>query len=319
MASNLPEYTDLQRTRVIDRSELGGARSIGSTQLLKAEEQGLFEGLSVAQIIAGAAAAATSVLLASRLGVYGSVIGAAVSSVVTVIATQIYRRALTAGAKKLNTGLGAKGSPQVTSPLNNPYRTALEPGQRVRGARTAPASYRERAAAERRGVQRKVIIASVVVAVLAVAVTAGIILVSTAGEGLGSRPEPILTRRSDTAEDAAAGTGTAGDTGDAAADGGASTDAVDGGRDDAASSGDAGAGDAAGGGADAGAPGAGTGDQDASGTEGADTGAGNAADADSGNAPGESGATTGAASGDTASAKGTVEAGTRTQGAKTPA
>ncbi|MFR2950939.1 MAG: hypothetical protein ACLTKG_06245 [Collinsella intestinalis] len=49
----------------------------------------------MAQAIAASAAAATSMLLASRIGIAGSVIGAAVSSMVTVICSQLYRNALT--------------------------------------------------------------------------------------------------------------------------------------------------------------------------------------------------------------------------------
>lgn len=214
MASNIPEYTDLQRTRVVRRLDSDGASgpgSIGSTQPLKAEKKGLFDDLSIAQIIAGAGAAATSVLLASHIGVYGSVIGAAVSSVVTVIATQVYRRALTAGAKKINDGLGVGGSAQETSRIENPYRADLNApaGTRsVRGARTAPASYRARAAEERHAVQRKVIIASVVVAVIAVALSAGAILLTTAGQGLGDRPTVSTTGTTDesTSERGTAGT-----------------------------------------------------------------------------------------------------------------
>ena len=51
--------------------------------------------------MAGAAAAATSVVLASKIGIAGSVIGAAVSSVVTVVSSQIYRHFITTGAEKL--------------------------------------------------------------------------------------------------------------------------------------------------------------------------------------------------------------------------
>ena len=73
---------------------------IGSTQPI-AVRRGLFDGISVAQVIAASAAAATSMLLASRIGIAGSVIGAAVSSMVTVICSQLYRNALDASAEKL--------------------------------------------------------------------------------------------------------------------------------------------------------------------------------------------------------------------------
>ncbi len=59
-------------------------KRIGSTQPISVR-RGLFDGISVAQVIAASAAAATSMLLASRIGIAGSVIGAAVSTKVTVI------------------------------------------------------------------------------------------------------------------------------------------------------------------------------------------------------------------------------------------
>ena len=85
-------------------SPYGGGDSpdthIGGTQPIPIKK-GLFDGISVAQAIAASAAAATSMLLASRIGIAGSVIGAAVSSMVTVICSQLYRNALDASARKL--------------------------------------------------------------------------------------------------------------------------------------------------------------------------------------------------------------------------
>ena len=98
------EFTDRQRTRVVRREsddQAATEASIGNTQSFSKHKERLFDDLSIAQIIAGAAAAATSVVLASRIGIAGSVIGAAVSSVVTVVSSQLYRRFLTASAEKL--------------------------------------------------------------------------------------------------------------------------------------------------------------------------------------------------------------------------
>lgn len=105
-------FTDRQRTRVYRRAAPSEPASIGNTQIMQKEE-GLFDGITLPQVIAGAAAAATSVLLASKIGIGGSVIGAAVSSVVTVVSSQLYRKFLTAGARKLKQGkdlLGASHS-----------------------------------------------------------------------------------------------------------------------------------------------------------------------------------------------------------------
>ena len=151
MASEFPKYTDQQRTRVVERGSVYTRprenASIGSTQPIMKQER-LLEGISVPQILASAAAAATSMLLASKIGIAGSVIGAAVSSTVTIIATQLYRRALTAGARKLQqAGHGAaQASLQETTNLpgrENPYAGA-------KGARVAPIKLQARAAAQRR-------------------------------------------------------------------------------------------------------------------------------------------------------------------------
>lgn len=63
---------------------------------------GLFADLSIAQIVAAAAAAVTSMLLASKIGVAGSVIGVAVASVVATVSSQIYKNFLSASADKLH-------------------------------------------------------------------------------------------------------------------------------------------------------------------------------------------------------------------------
>lgn len=102
-------FTDRQRTRVYRRAAPSEPASIGNTQIMQKEE-GLFDGITLPQVIAGAAAAATSVLLASKIGIGGSVIGAAVSSVVTVVSSQLYRKFLTAGARKLKQGKDLLGT-----------------------------------------------------------------------------------------------------------------------------------------------------------------------------------------------------------------
>ena len=62
---------------------------------------GLLEGLSVPQVAAGALAAVTSMLLSSKIGIAGSVIGVAVGSVVSTVASQVYKQFLQASADKL--------------------------------------------------------------------------------------------------------------------------------------------------------------------------------------------------------------------------
>lgn len=294
------QYTDRQRTRVVERDDLAtrvdAAVALGQTQALVPQKK-LFEGLSIPQIIAGAAAAATSVALASKIGIAGSVIGAAVSSIVTVVSSQLYRRALDASAEKLKSGIGADANPNAgasyaagvrggyaqvatASPDGNGYRRA---GQ----TRIAPSKLRART-------QRKVVAFSCAIALAAVVACAAAILIGTAGEGLGARTEPLFATApvSDTAgtgeEDASAepdGTSTA----PASAQGGAS---------------DSGAADAGG--------------TDASGTSGTDAGgtangtadsndAGDAAtDGTDGTSDGESGSGTTAGNGSSTAGSGAV-------------
>lgn len=63
--------------------------------------KGLFEGLSVSQVTAGALAAVTSMLLSAQIGIAGSVIGVAVGSVVSTVSSQLYKKFLAGSAEKL--------------------------------------------------------------------------------------------------------------------------------------------------------------------------------------------------------------------------
>lgn len=184
-------YTDTRRTRVYQREQ---EQFIGQTQAIAPKEK-LLEGLSVPQIIAGAAAAATSVALASHIGIAGSVIGAAASSVITVVSSQIYRHFLSAGAEKL------KHEPQRPGP-SSAYVSGYGYSERASqgyydrqptryGARIAPTKLQARAAAERAATQRKVIGFSVLAGALAVVVCAGAIWLFTAGQGLGQRIDTL--------------------------------------------------------------------------------------------------------------------------------
>lgn len=147
---------------------------------------GLLDGISVSQVIAGAAAAATSVALASHIGWMGSIIGAAISSVVTVVTSQLYRRFLTASAEKLKRGRSSAG-PRGGEGLGVDYPAEPPAAGGYRGARIAPVELREEAAAARRQTQRRVLLFSAGAAVLAVAACALAISLVTAGRGLGER------------------------------------------------------------------------------------------------------------------------------------
>lgn len=203
------KYTDAPRTRVMTPASLNNGvhenHSIGQTMAI-APKKGLFDDISIPQIIAGAAAAATSVALASKIGIAGSVIGAAVSSVITVVSSQVYRHFISASAEAIK---GTHAAVDYPAGAYEPVEfnaeehlggaaTTQEMRQsagRATTARVAPDSLRAKAAAERSQTQKKVIVFSIAIAIVAVIACAGAILITTAGEGLGERPEPILSSR----------------------------------------------------------------------------------------------------------------------------
>lgn len=203
------EYTDAPRTRVMTPASLNNGvhenHSIGQTMAI-APKKGLFDDISIPQIIAGAAAAATSVALASKIGIAGSVIGAAVSSVITVVSSQVYRHFISASAEAIKgthaavdypAGAYEPVEPDVEEHLGGAATTQemRQVAGRATTARVAPNSLRAKAAAERSQTQKKVIVFSIAIAIVAVIACTGAILITTAGGGLGERPEPILSSR----------------------------------------------------------------------------------------------------------------------------
>lgn len=203
------KYTDAPRTRVMTPASLNNGvhenHSIGQTMAI-APKKGLFDDISIPQIIAGAAAAATSVALASKIGIAGSVIGAAVSSVITVVSSQVYRHFISASAEALKGTHAAVDYPagayepvELNAEEHLGGAATTQEMRQVAGrattARVAPNSLRAKAAEERSQTQKKVIIFSIAIAIVAVIALTGAILITTAGEGLGERPEPILSSR----------------------------------------------------------------------------------------------------------------------------
>lgn len=193
----------------------------------KSGKGGLLEGLSMAQIVAGALAAVTSMLLASRIGIAGSVIGVAVGSVVSAVASQLYKKFLTVSAEKLRyirpgevqSGGEFAGVDSTThridaaasgNPCIDVADVAIEGKtmpfdavaiRRSRTPRIDDASLREdvtvrRAQALRerkKKVQRRVIAVSAMSALAAVLVSALIVNFATMGEGLGSKSPSVFS------------------------------------------------------------------------------------------------------------------------------
>lgn len=201
------EYTDAPRTRVMTPAALNNGvhenQSIGRTMAI-APKKKLFDDLSIPQIIAGAAAAATSAALASKIGIVGSVIGAAVSSVVTVVSSQVYRHFISAGAEAIKSNHAEEDYPAgAYAPVDadetariigdDGATTQMDAAGRPTTARVAPSKLQAKAAAERSQTQKRVILFSVAIAVAAVAICTGAILISTAGQGIGERPASVLS------------------------------------------------------------------------------------------------------------------------------
>ena len=181
----------------------------------------VFDGLSFSQVTAGALAAATSMLLASNVGIAGTVIGVAVSSVVSAVASQVYKKFLIASAEKVKdlapVGLAYPGAARGEESANESESVSGEQdptvafsaetstldkrgGSRgisaIRRGRARSASMGEayadaallkaRIARERKAkIQRNAIIVAVLSAVFAVVVCALTIDVATQGKGLG--------------------------------------------------------------------------------------------------------------------------------------
>ncbi|WP_294381706.1 hypothetical protein [uncultured Senegalimassilia sp.] len=209
-----------------------GANAAAAVEVAEADEApkrkglgGLLEGLSVPQVAAGALAAVTSMLLSSKIGIAGSVIGVAVGSVVSTVASQVYKQFLQASADKLRelspldeAGLSAAAGETRVMPAagegfsatrvmgavpasgdhaaaDGPAASAT-PTRSVRDLRESGETGVLRGRAEhlrRRRMQRGVIAVSVVSALAAVAISAGIINLVTAGEGVGTKTEPLFT------------------------------------------------------------------------------------------------------------------------------
>ena len=172
---------------------------------------GLFDDLSIAQVIAGALAAVTSMLLASQIGIYGSVIGVGVGSVVSAVASQLYKKFFTASAEKLRDlkpgetgyagGAADEGAAEsVAKDASADKTVVLRPttARRSRTPRIGDAALsgdgtveRVREAREhKKKVQRRIVAVSVASAVVAVLVSAVVVNLLTQGEGLGARPTP---------------------------------------------------------------------------------------------------------------------------------
>lgn len=195
--------------------------------------KGLFDGLSASQLAAGALAAVTSMLLSAHIGIAGSVIGVAVGSIVSTVASQVYKRFLEQSADKLRdlrdggegesstleaeesreaqageaserwAACGAyagRGSAQAyANPVSPQVGNAIPAGRATATPHLGDASLAQDVTAQHvqakrahdRRMQRGVIAVSIVSALIAVGISAGFVMLTTQGQGLGTKPASI--------------------------------------------------------------------------------------------------------------------------------
>ena len=193
------------------------------TQEVRAEQPrkgGLFDDLSATQVIAGALAAVTSMLLASQIGIAGSVIGVAVGSVVSAVASQLYKKFLAASAEKIKdlhpdeampseaAGQGESETAWRTDGETNRFDTVAVPAKTavlpvVPRQSTTPSlddtalqgdATVIRAKTMRRRkkqLQRRVAAVAAVSALVAVVVSAFLVNAVTDGQGIGAKVSPL--------------------------------------------------------------------------------------------------------------------------------
>ena len=161
----------------------------------------LFSDISAVQVVATALASITSMLLASYIGIAGSVIGVGVASVVSTMAASLYKKFLADSAEKIKelpdavkfvAHHGHSAPSEETGPA-----TAHAGAKAVAPVKTdghADSAARaddppERPAAHHK---KRLVIICVASALIAVAATAAIVYAATLGQGLGAKPEPII-------------------------------------------------------------------------------------------------------------------------------
>lgn len=159
------------------------------------EERKLFSDISAVQVVATALASVTSMLLASYIGIAGSIIGVGVASVVSTMAASLYKRFLADSAEKIKElpdvvrSVAHHGAPDAGEDPEAPHEEAplKETGSTRLAAEGHPLIQRK----------KRLIIICVASALVAVAATAGIIYVASSGEGLGAKPTPIILAHSE--------------------------------------------------------------------------------------------------------------------------
>ena len=167
-----------------------------------------FKGISFSSIFAGALAAVTSFLLSAKIGIAGSVIGVAAGSIVSAVATQVYKNVLKASGEKLQNAVpfvtNDKDGTDGAGKSGDDATTVIAPAEPATSGRvisSAQAGGREsnmlpdnaggsiQHAGRRASFdawlhgKRAPIVIAIVSALIGVAVSAGLILAFTGGHG----------------------------------------------------------------------------------------------------------------------------------------
>ena len=93
----------------------------------------VFKDLSMAQVIAGALASVTSMLLTEQIGIAGGIIGVIVSSVAYTVTAKVYGNMLASSGEKLRDHLGSDVTERIspTTPAHEACRTESAGGTRL--------------------------------------------------------------------------------------------------------------------------------------------------------------------------------------------
>ena len=178
-----------------------------------------FKGISVSSICAGALAAVTSFLFSAKIGIAGSVIGVAAGSIVSAVATQVYKNVLKASGEKIQNAVplpsasdsekkeDAASSDNATASVGEETRvisstsdtdetmvlpSSVQPTRNISGTEHSQIQQGNQTGARNTGGSRfstwlqgkhAPIVIAVVSALIGVAISAGLILAFTDGKG----------------------------------------------------------------------------------------------------------------------------------------
>lgn len=195
------------------------------------KKKGFLSEVSFATVFASALAAGTALVLSSKIGVAGSLIGTVIAAAASSFAGQIYQQLIHRSAEKLqNVTLPMAFSPSdkdtreksasstqdtrvFTQGVSLTDKTVVQKRPLTLSDKTAPHEHAEtgtpiaphsirQAAAERTSqLTWRSIAVALVAALVALALTAGIISLITAGEGLGSKTVFMPPTATDTVDD----------------------------------------------------------------------------------------------------------------------